>query len=130
MGRRTSQRSPRFNSAPTSSTCRSSHHYREQAERGHHERKARFMKAALKTADGRFEVTEVDRPELPSSDWVLARVRVAGICGTDLRHWEKPEPRLEHHITGHELAGEVVEVGAAVTNVAPGDRVVIESVMG
>src|SRR3954447_3401611 len=88
------------------------------------------MKAALKTADGRFEVTEVDRPELPSSDWVLARVRVAGICGTDLRHWEKPEPQLEHHITGHELAGEVVEVGAAVTNVAPGDRVVIESVMG
>jgi L-iditol 2-dehydrogenase len=88
------------------------------------------MKAALKTADGRFEVTEVDRPEIPRSDWVLARVRVAGICGTDLRHWETPESELEHHITGHELAGEVVEVGAAVTNVASGDRVVIESVMG
>ncbi len=31
---------------------------------------------------------------------------------------------------GHELAGEVVEVGAEVTNVRPGDRVVIETVMG
>ncbi|UZK67977.1 zinc-dependent alcohol dehydrogenase [Sphingomonas sp. M1-B02] len=88
------------------------------------------MKAALKTADGRFEIREVPRPEIPHPDWVLARVRVAGICGTDLRHWGKHEPELEHHITGHELAGEVVEVGAAVTNVAPGDRVVIESVMG
>jgi L-iditol 2-dehydrogenase len=88
------------------------------------------MKAALKTAEGRFEVSEVDRPEIPAADWVLARVRVAGICGTDLRHWDKHEPELEHHIMGHELAGEVVEVGADVTNVAPGDRVVIESVMG
>lgn len=88
------------------------------------------MKAALKTADGRFEVTDVERPILPASDFVLARVRVAGICGTDLRHWQKPEPELECHIVGHELAGEVVEVGDGVVNLKPGDRVVIETVMG
>lgn len=61
---------------------------------------------------------------------MLARVRVAGICGTELRHWRKHEPELECHIMGHELAGEVVEVGEGVTNVKPGDRVVIETVMG
>ena len=88
------------------------------------------MKAALKTADGRFEVTDVERPILPASDFVLARVRVAGICGTDLRHWKKPDPELECHIVGHELAGEVVEVGDGVVNLKPGDRVVIETVMG
>ena len=88
------------------------------------------MKAALKTADGKFEVTEVERPILPASDFVLARVRVAGICGTDLRHWKKPDPDLECHIVGHELAGEVVEVGDGVVNLKPGDRVVIETVMG
>jgi L-iditol 2-dehydrogenase len=88
------------------------------------------MKAALKTAEGRFEICDVDRPQIPHPDWVLARVKVAGICGTDLRHWEKHEPELERHIVGHELAGEVVEVGDEVTNVRPGDRVVIESVMG
>lgn len=55
---------------------------------------------------------------------------MAGICGTDLRHWKKHEPELECHIMGHELAGEVVEVGEGVTNVKPGDRVVIETVMG
>ena len=88
------------------------------------------MKAALKTAEGTFVVTEVERPILPASNFVLARVRVAGICGTDLRHWKKQEPELECHIMGHELAGEVVEVGEGVTNVKPGDRVVIETVMG
>jgi L-iditol 2-dehydrogenase len=88
------------------------------------------MKAALKTADGRFEVNEVERPIIPASDFVLARVRVAGICGTDLRHWNKAEPELECHIVGHELAGEVVEVGDGVVNLKPGDRVVIETVMG
>ena len=88
------------------------------------------MKAALKTAEGTFNVTEAERPIIPAPNFVLARVRVAGICGTDLRHWKKHEPELECHIMGHELAGEVVEVGEAVTNVKPGDRVVIETVMG
>lgn len=88
------------------------------------------MKAALKTAEGTFQVTETERPIIPAPSFVLARVRVAGICGTDLRHWKKHEPELECHIMGHELAGEVVEVGENVTNVKPGDRVVIETVMG
>lgn len=88
------------------------------------------MKAALKTINGDFEVKEVAKPEIPHPDWVLTRVKVAGICGTDLRHWHKEEPELECKIMGHELAGEVLEVGAAVTNVKPGDRVVIETVLG
>jgi L-iditol 2-dehydrogenase len=88
------------------------------------------MKAALKTEEGTFVLDEVDRPEIPDSNFVLARIRVAGICGTDLRHWKKHEPELKCHIMGHEVAGEVVEVGEAVFNVKPGDRVVIETVMG
>ncbi|HVJ01646.1 MAG TPA: zinc-binding dehydrogenase [Sphingomonas sp.] len=88
------------------------------------------MKAARKDVEGKFVVEEVPDLQLPAPDWVKARIRVAGICGTDLRHWKKHEPELECHIMGHELAGEVVEVGPAVTNVRPGDRVVIESVLG
>ncbi|MGF7155999.1 zinc-dependent alcohol dehydrogenase [Novosphingobium gossypii] len=88
------------------------------------------MKAALKTAEGTFEVCEVEQPELPGDDWVLIRVRAAGICGTDLRHWRKHEHDLEGHIMGHELAGDVVVVGESVRNVAVGDRVVVETVLG
>jgi L-iditol 2-dehydrogenase len=89
-----------------------------------------MMKAALKTASGEFELDDVQAPSLQQPDWVLARVKVSGICGTDLRHWKKEEPELECKIMGHELAGEVVEVGEAVKNVKPGDRVVIETVLG
>lgn len=88
------------------------------------------MKAALKTANGRFTIEEVDEPTLPDATWVKARVRTAGICGTDLRHWEKPDEHLHCCIVGHELAGEVVEIGSEVTHVAVGDRVLIESVLG
>ncbi|MFC3196709.1 zinc-binding dehydrogenase [Parapedobacter deserti] len=88
------------------------------------------MKAALKTENGEFEIGEAGTPELQGPDWVLAKVKVAGICGTDLRHWKKEEPELVHKIMGHELAGEVVEVGSKVTHVKVGDRVVIETVLG
>lgn len=88
------------------------------------------MKAALKTADGRFTIEEVEEPTLPAANWVKARLRMAGICGTDLRHWKKPDEHLHCCIVGHEMAGEVVEVGADVTHVAVGDRVLIESVLG
>lgn len=88
------------------------------------------MKAALKTSDGKFEITDVEIPKIPHPDWILAKVRVAGICGTDLRHWKKHEPDLECKIMGHELAGEIVEVGEAVQNLKPGDRVVIETLLG
>jgi L-iditol 2-dehydrogenase len=88
------------------------------------------MTAALKTAKGDFSINEVQIPKVEKADWVLARVKVAGICGTDLRHWKEEDPHLECKIMGHELAGEVVEVGPNVTNVRPGDRVVIETVLG
>lgn len=88
------------------------------------------MKAALKTAEGTFEVKEVESLKIPAPDWVLLRVMTSGICGTDLRHWKKEEPHLECKIMGHELAGVIVEVGDEVKNVKPGDRVVVETLLG
>ena len=89
-----------------------------------------LMTAALKTAEGTFDIQQVERVTIPAEDWVVARIKVSGICGTDLRHWKKHEPDLECKIMGHEMAGEVVEVGNAVKNVKPGDRVVIETLLG
>jgi L-iditol 2-dehydrogenase len=88
------------------------------------------MKAALKTLEGTFEIGEAETPKITQPDWVVAKVKVAGICGTDLRHWKIEEPELECKIMGHELSGEVVEVGPSVKNVNPGDRVVIETLLG
>jgi len=88
------------------------------------------MKAALKTAKGEFEIQEVDIPKLPADDWVLVRIKVSGICGTDLRHWKHEEPDLECRIMGHELGGVIAEVGSAVKHMKVGDRVVVETVLG
>jgi len=54
---------------------------------------------------------------------VLVRVRACGVCGTDVLEWYR-RPRAPV-VLGHEIAGEVVEVGAGVTHLRPGDRVVV-----
>jgi len=55
----------------------------------------------------------------------LVRVDVAGICGSDLHPYFGRERGLDAGtIMGHELLGEVVEVGADVRTFRPGDRVV------
>lgn len=72
-------------------------------------------------------------PEVGPND-VLVAVRYAGICGTD-RHiydwdaWSAGRVPLGI-VVGHELCGTVAEVGAAVTRVAPGQRVSAEGHIG
>ncbi|MCI9888758.1 L-threonine 3-dehydrogenase [Micrococcales bacterium 31B] len=85
------------------------------------------MKALYKAAAGAgLELT--DRPEpTPGPGEVKIRVHTTGICGTDLHilQWDAWAARnlSAPLIPGHEFYGEVVEVGAAVTTVAVGDRV-------
>jgi len=56
---------------------------------------------------------------------VLVRVRVAGICGSDLHPYFGRERGLDPGtVMGHELLGEVLEVGAEVGGFRVGDRVV------
>ncbi len=53
----------------------------------------------------------------------LVRIKASGICGSDVLEWYRvPKAPI---VLGHEVAGDVVEVGEGVTNVAVGDRVVI-----
>jgi len=88
-----------------------------------------MMMAAVKTAEGDFAVKEVPRPEITEPDYVLARIRAAGVCGSDLHSWKVPRPEIAGRISGHELAGDIVEVGKDVSNLEPGMRVGIESVV-
>ena len=68
-------------------------------------------------------VRELELPPLDGNQ-VLVKVKACGVCGTDLnfvRDWnDAPMP------LGHEIAGEVFEVGREVTGFAPGDRVIVE----
>jgi threonine 3-dehydrogenase len=85
------------------------------------------MQALVKTAAGPgLELRDVPRPTIGIND-VLVRVQRTGICGTDL-HIESWDPWAANAIkpplvVGHEFAGEIVEVGANVSDFRPGDLV-------
>jgi L-iditol 2-dehydrogenase len=86
------------------------------------------VKALVKTAKGPgfIEIRDVEVPKIPSPDWVLIRVKAAGICGTDLHIWHDQFHYWPPVVLGHEFAGVIVEVGANVKKWKAGDRVVAE----
>ena len=60
---------------------------------------------------------------------MLVKVRACGICGSDLHAYKKASAATTTGITrGHEITGEVVEVGANVKDVKVGDRVFANAV--
>lgn len=85
------------------------------------------MKALAKTEPGPgLDMIEAPVPEIGPDD-VLIRINKTGICGTDIHIWDwddwaartVPVPL----ITGHEFAGEIVELGRNVTDLTLGQRV-------
>ncbi|OLR91038.1 L-threonine 3-dehydrogenase [Actinokineospora bangkokensis] len=85
------------------------------------------MQALVKTAAGPgLELVDVPEPEVGPGA-VKVRVLRTGICGTDLHidAWDDWAARAIRAplVVGHEFVGRVVEVGAAVTKVRPGDLV-------
>jgi len=86
------------------------------------------MKALMKVAKGpgNIEVREIDKPIIPGDDWVLIKVKAAGVCGTDLHIWHDKFRYWPPVVLGHEFSGEIIEVGKKVRNFKPGDRVVAE----
>src|SRR5436190_21371769 len=72
-----------------------------------------------------FEIHTLDLAG-PLPDEVLVRIVASGMCHTDLHARDGYFPNLPYPIVcGHEGAGIVEEVGAAVTDLTPGDPVVI-----
>jgi threonine dehydrogenase-like Zn-dependent dehydrogenase len=71
-------------------------------------------------------VDEVPDPKIEQPTDAIIRVTSTAICGSDLHLYEVLGPFLdEGDILGHEPMGIVEEVGAEVSHVVPGDRVVI-----
>lgn len=74
----------------------------------------------------RFEWREKPRPTLLDARDAVVRVTLSSICTSDLHIKHGSVPRAVPGITvGHEMVGVVDEVGSAVTQVRPGDRVTV-----
>ncbi len=81
------------------------------------------------TRDVRVET--VPDPTIEQPRDAILKVSSCAICGSDLHLYEGLIPSLEKgDILGHEFMGEIVEVGAGVTNLRVGDRVVVPFTMG
>ncbi|MEE1823640.1 NAD(P)-dependent alcohol dehydrogenase [Streptomyces sp. BE20] len=80
--------------------------------------------AVVDTRGGPFEPETVLLDD-PRPDEVLVRIRAVGICHTDLSVRAGRTPAPLPAVLGHEGAGTVVAVGAAVTRVRPGDTVIL-----
>jgi threonine dehydrogenase-like Zn-dependent dehydrogenase len=73
---------------------------------------------------------EVPIPEFSPYE-VLIQVKAVGICGSDLRIYNKTDSgRRRKYILGHELSGEVIDWGAQVHEFKKGDRVATEICIG
>ncbi|MFV0359193.1 NAD(P)-dependent alcohol dehydrogenase [Tropicimonas sp.] len=84
--------------------------------------------AVFVTENRRMVFGEVEMPVVRPND-VLIRMKYCGVCGSDVHFYEHGEPEFPDvypFILGHEGAGEVVEVGSAVTSLKIGDLICIE----
>src|SRR5689334_9138682 len=81
--------------------------------------------AVVPARSARFEIETLDLAA-PLADEVLVRVVATGMCHTDLHARDGYFPNLPYPVVcGHEGAGIIEQVGAAVADLAPGDPVVI-----
>src|SRR3989442_4990571 len=80
------------------------------------------MRGAIYYANDDVRIGELPKPRIGPGE-ILVRVKASGICGSDVMEWyRKPKAPL---VLGHEIAAEVVELGAGVDAANVGDRVFV-----
>ena len=89
------------------------------------------MKAVYIKEPGKLEVIDVEKPSIKKDTQVLVKITAAGICGSDIHIFHGTHAYATYpRIIGHEGCGIVEEVGSAVTDLKPGDSVIIEPITG
>lgn len=87
-----------------------------------------MQKAIIYKGPGKFAYEERPIPQIQHEDDVKIKIYGCAICGTDVNIFAIPQkhPCKPDIIFGHEFCGEVAEVGSNVTEVKPGDKVIID----
>ncbi|MCK6545769.1 glutathione-dependent formaldehyde dehydrogenase [Myxococcota bacterium] len=84
------------------------------------------MKALCWEGKKNVRIHEVSDPWLMNPRDAIVEVTTSAICGSDLHLYDGVIPTMRRgDILGHEFVGRVVAVGPGVTNLKPGDRVVV-----
>ena len=84
------------------------------------------MLQEVMTSPGVIEFRDVPIPEI-RDDQVLVKMMRLGICGSDIHVYHGKHPYTKYPVTqGHEVSGEIVQVGSAVKGLEVGQKVVLE----
>jgi L-iditol 2-dehydrogenase len=84
-----------------------------------------IMKSAVLVALEKIEIRDQAQPRCGEHEAVL-KVMACAVCGSDVRIFHFGNDRVKPPaVIGHEVSGEVVEVGSKVTGLAPGDRIAL-----
>src|SRR5205085_5080180 len=68
-------------------------------------------------------------PRISKGDEVLIKVRLVGICGSDMHIYHGTSPVATYpRVIGHEMVGEIEQVGSDVQKLSIGDKVVMEPI--
>lgn len=87
------------------------------------------MKAVQVVRPGELSIVERQEPTIQQGDEVLMKVRMAGICGSDMHIYHGTSPVATYpRVIGHEVVGEIIEVGSETKQIKPGDKVVLEPI--
>jgi alcohol dehydrogenase len=87
------------------------------------------MKALVYHGPGERAWEVVPDPVIVDPTDALVKIDAATICGTDLHILKGDVPEVKPGtILGHEAVGTVLEVGAAVTTIEPGDKVLVSCI--
>jgi alcohol dehydrogenase len=87
------------------------------------------VKAFVYDGPGERAWRDVPQPSLIDPTDAIVRVDAVTICGTDLHILKGDVPTVDPgRILGHEAVGTIQEVGAAVSTVKPGDRVLVSCI--
>src|SRR5688572_18689118 len=88
------------------------------------------MKAVCWCGTGNVRVENVPDPKILDPQDCVVRITATTICGSDLHIYGGYIPGMQPgDILGHEIVGEVVEVGSDVKKLKRGERVVVSSVI-
>ncbi|MFX0027088.1 MAG: zinc-binding dehydrogenase [Candidatus Hermodarchaeota archaeon] len=82
-----------------------------------------------------ISLKDIPEPELINNNWVKIKVKLGGICGTDIHILEIEQSTYQLNfvsspaVLGHEIVGIVVEVGENVKNLSIGDKVLVDEIL-
>lgn len=88
------------------------------------------MRAVVLAGPNQFEPREIEKPQIAGNE-MLVRMRRAAICGTDMRilNGTKTKGVRYPSVIGHEICGDICELGDGVEGYAVGQKVAIANVI-